>query len=166
VRLWSDRVVEEKNLFNPAFGAMLVGETVNEFQKKTNKPLPFAVTFLVLPIVLHEATREALPKSTLTALLPWVQDNREQLVGFAGRVQNLREISREAVLFGLQNDILNLSENGELTIGGSRKTATPARTPLFTDEARTCVERSGFIGRWFAATGTSANIFSAWGVAP
>jgi hypothetical protein len=121
---------------------------------------------LVLPIVLHEATRDALPNSTLTALLPWVQDNRERLVGFAGRVQNLREISREAVLFGLQNDILTLNENGELAIGGSRKTATPARTPLFTDEARTCVERSGFIGRWFAATGTTANIFSAWGVTP
>lgn len=166
MRLWSDRVVEEKNLFNPAFGVMLLAEAVHEFEKKTNKPLPFAVMFLVLPIVLHEATRDALPNSTLTALLPWVQDNRERLVGFAGRVQNLREISREAVLFGLQNDILSLNENGELAIGESRKTATPARTPLFTDEARVCVERSGFIGRWFAATGTTANIFSAWGVTP
>ncbi|MGC2656525.1 MAG: three component ABC system middle component [Bryobacteraceae bacterium] len=166
MRLWSDRVIEEKNLFNPAFGAILIAEAINEFQKKSNKPLPFAVTFLVLPIVLHEATRDALPKSTLTALLPWVQDNREQLVGFAGRVQNSREISREAILFGLQNDVLSLNENGELTIGANRKTVTPTRTPLFTDEARNCVERSGFVGRWFAATGTTANIFSAWGVAP
>src|ERR1700733_9967990 len=115
---------------------MLVAEAVHEFQKKTNKPLPFAVTFLVLPIVLHEATRTALPKSTLTALLPWVQDNREQLVGFALRVNQLQSISREAVLFGLQHDILALDEEGDLVIGESRKTVTGARTPHFTNEAR------------------------------
>src|SRR5438270_7969952 len=99
---------------------MLIAETANEFQKKTTRPLPFAVTFLVLPIVLHEATRDALPNSTLTALLPWVRANRERLVGFAGRVQNLTEISREAVLFGRQNDIVSLSEGRELAVGGSR----------------------------------------------
>ncbi len=166
MRPWTNRVVEEKNLFNPAFGAMLVAEAVSEFQKKTTRPLPFAVTFLILPIVLHEATRDALPNSTLTALLPWVQDNREQLVGFAERVKNLREISRESVLFGLQNAILALTENGEVTLGSDRKSVTPARTPLFTLEVRACVDRSGFVGRWFAATGTTANIFSAWGVTP
>jgi hypothetical protein len=64
VRSWAERVVEEKNLFNPAFGAMLVAETINDFQKKTNNPLPFAVAFLILPIVLHEATRAALARSS------------------------------------------------------------------------------------------------------
>lgn len=164
MRRWTERVIEERHLFNPAFGAMLIAETVNDYQRKTNTALPFAVAFLVLPIVLHETTRNALPKSTLTALLPWVQENREQIVGFADRVQNLREISREAILFALQNEILGLTEKGELTLGNSRKSITPARTPLFTNEVRECVDRSGFIGRWFAATGTTANIYSAWGV--
>lgn len=164
MRRWTERVIEERHLFNSAFGAMLIAETVHDYQKKTNTALPFAVAFLVLPIVLHETTRNALPKSTLTALLPWVQENREQIVGFADRVQNLREISREAVLFALQNEILGLTEKGELTLGNSRKSITPGRTPLFTNEVRECVDRSGFIGRWFAATGTTANIYSAWGV--
>jgi len=166
MRPWSERVVEERTLFNPAFGAMLISETVNDYQKKANGALPFAVSFLVLPIVLHERTRSALPKTTLTALLPWIQENREQIVGFADRVQSLREISREAILFALQNDILNLTDKGELIVGGSRKSATTARTPLFTDEVRECLDRSGFIGRWFAGTGTTANIFSALGVMP
>lgn len=164
MRRWAERVNEERYLFNPAFGAMLIAETVNDYQKKTSTPLPFAVAFLVLPIVLHEITRNALPKSTLTALLPWIQENRDQIVGFAERVQNLREISREAILFGLQNDILSLTETGGLAVGNSRKSVTTARTPLFTDEVRGCVDRSGFIGRWFAAAGTTANIYSAWGV--
>jgi hypothetical protein len=99
-------------------------------------------------------------------LLPWVQENREHLVGFADRVQNLRDITREAILFGLQNDILAMNETGGITLGASRKSVTQLRTPLFTDEVQACVERSSFIGRWFAATGTTANIYSAWGVAP
>jgi len=166
MRDWSQRVIEEAYLFNPAFSATLLAETANDFQKKANRPLPFAIAFLVLPIVLHEATRTALPKSTLTALLPWVQDNRDQLIGFPIRVNQLQNITREAILFALQHDVLALDEEGALTVGKSRKSVTTTRTPFFTDEARECVERSGFLGRWFAATGTIANIYSAWGIAP
>lgn len=165
MRAWSKRVIEEAHLFNPAFSATLLAEAIDDYCDKAKHPLPFAVAFLILPIVLHEGTRKALPKSTLTALLPWVQDHRETLVGFPERVRQLQEITREAVLFGLQHEILEL-ESGALRVGSLRKTVTSNRTPLYTDEVKECVERSGFLGRWFAASGTTANIFSAWGVAP
>lgn len=165
MRAWSTRVIEEAHLFNPAFGSALLAEAVDDYYDKAKHPLPFAVAFLILPIVLHEATRRALPKSTLTALLPWIQDHSDNLVGFPERVRLLQAITREAVLFGLQHEILAV-DNGALRVGSLRKTVTPNRTPLFTDEVRECVERSGFLGRWFAASGTTANIFSAWGVTP
>jgi len=79
---WSKRVVEEANLFNPAFCAVLLARASEEFTKKTQQPLPFALAFLVLPVVLHRGTRAALPGSTVTSLLPWVQEHREQLVNF------------------------------------------------------------------------------------
>ena len=166
MRAWNDRVVEVAYLFNPAFGATLIAEAVHDYNEKANGSLPFAATFLILPIVLHESTRRSLPKSTLTALLPWVQEHRESLVGFAERVQQLRDMTRESVLFGLQNEILQLAEDGTVSVGKRRKSVTTKRTPLFTDEANECVERSGFLGRWFATSGAPANIFSAWGVAP
>src|ERR1035441_5665983 len=96
---WSKRVVEEANLFNPAFGAVLLAKTADEFAKKAHRPLPFALAFLVLPIVLRRGTRSALPGSTITSLLPWVQDHREQRVNLALRVRTLRSITREAILF-------------------------------------------------------------------
>ena len=163
---WSTRVVEEANLFNPAFCATLLAKTADEYHKKTQRPLPFALTFLVLPIVLHRATRIALPGSTVTSLLPWIQDNREHLVDFALRVRRLRDITREALLFGTQHETLELTADGDLAVGGKRQSVTERRTGLFTDEARDCVERSGFIGRWFAAAGTTSNIYAAWGIAP
>ena len=163
---WRNRAIEEANLFNPAFCATLLGKAGEEFTKKATGAMPFALSFLILPVVLHRATREALPSSTITSLLPWIQDHREQLVGFSGRVQSLREITREAIMFGMAYETLTVSVDGNLSIGAKRLSATAKRTQLFTDEARACVDRAGFLGRWFAAAGTMATIYSAWGVTP
>jgi len=163
---WPTRVIEEANLFNPAFCATLLAKTMEEFSKKAARPFPFALAFLVLPIVLHQGTRAALPGSTITSLLPWVQDNRQQLVDFALRVQRLRAITREAIIFGVQHGTLEFNADGDLTIGPSRQSVTLRRTGLFTAEARECVDRAGFIGRWFSTAGTTATIYAAWGVAP
>ncbi len=166
MQLWPKRVVEEANLFNPAFCAVLLAKTSEEFTKKTQQPLPFALAFLVLPVVLHRGTRSALPGSTVTSLLPWVQEHREQLVNFSGRVQSLRPITREAILFGTQNETLAVAGSGGIAVGARKVSATEKKTGLFTDEARECVERAGFLGRWLAAAGTPATIYSAWGIAP
>ena len=163
---WPKRVVEEANLFNPAFCAVLLAKASEEYAKKTQQPLPFALAFLVLPVVLHPGTRSVLPGSTVTSLLPWVQEHREQLVNFSGRVQSLCPITREALLFGAQNETLAVVGSGGIAVGARRLSATEKRTGLFTDEARECVERAGFLGRWLAAAGTLATIYSAWGIAP
>ena len=80
---WSSRVVEEAYLFNPAFCGTLLAKTTEDFTKKSGRQFPFALAFLVLPVVLHRGTRSALPGSTVTSLLPWTQENRQQLVDFA-----------------------------------------------------------------------------------
>src|SRR5271156_3053360 len=100
MQLWQKRAVEEANLFNPAFCAVLLAKTAEEFTKKTNRPFPFPLAFLVLPVILHRGTRAALPGSTVSSLLTWVQGNRDQLVNFSGRVQSLQAITKEAILFG------------------------------------------------------------------
>jgi len=61
---------------------------------------------------------------------------------------------------------LALADSGDLSVGAKRQTATEKRTALFTAEARECVDRAGFLGRWFAAAGTTATIYAAWGVTP
>ncbi len=49
MRVWTERVIEEAYLFNPAFGATLIAEAVDDYRDKAKRPLPFAVAFLVLP---------------------------------------------------------------------------------------------------------------------
>ena len=163
---WPRRAVEEANLFNPAFCAALLAKATGDHLKKVGRSLPFALSFLVLPIVLHRGTRLSLPGSTITSLLSWVQENRDQLVDFPIRVSRLRSITKEALLFGVQHQTLVLTNDGGVAVGGKHQSATDRRTVLFTDEARECVDRAGFVGRWFSSAGTTATIYAAWGVAP
>lgn len=164
---WANRAVEEANLFNPAFSATLVTKTVGDFTKKAGgRSMPFALAFLVLPIIMHRGTREALPGSTVTALLPWLQENREQLVDFPARVRRLKLFSQEAVMFGVNHGALVLADGGGLLVGTCKVITTEKKTDLFTPEARKCVDRAAFLGRWLAVAGTPATILAAWGVAP
>ena len=51
---------EAANLFNPAFvGAVLLSAIVS-YQKKKSAGLPYALAFLILPVVLHAETRASL----------------------------------------------------------------------------------------------------------
>lgn len=163
---WEDRSSEEANLLNPAFCAGLLAKAADDYFKKTNAGMPFALGALILPIVLHRATREALPQTVLTSLHPWIQGHKERLVDFPLRIQRLNPTTREAMMFGMSHKTLEFDASGAIRVGEGYKSVTDKRAPLFTAEAKECVERAGFVGRWFAAAGTTATIFAAWGVVP
>ncbi|ASV19575.1 TPA: three component ABC system middle component [Enterobacter ludwigii] len=163
---WSSRPIEESYLFNPAFCVLLIANTSSEFNKKTGCSLPFALAFIILPIILHQKTRKALPATTVTSLMAWCQDNRDTMINFPDRVRRLNGITRESILFGTRQSALCLDENGDLKKGAKLLPPTEKRTPLLTQEAGECIERAAFLGRWLAAAGTTATIYAAWGIAP
>ena len=166
LRQWNARTSEEASLFNPSFCAALLAETAVDHHRKDHRPFPLPLAFLVLPVVLHRSTRHALPPTTVTALLPWIERNRETLAGFPARVASMRDITRESLIFGLQHGVLDITASAGLAAGSDRKTATPRRTPWFTDEVRECLDRAAFVGRWFATAGTTATIYASLGVSP
>jgi len=162
---WASRAVEQSNLFNPAFIATLSYQMVQDYSKKARRPMPLVLAFLLPAIVLHRRTRDALPHSTVTGLLPWLQENKEQLVTFAGRVRMTKPMMQEGLMFALAQQRLAF-EGGALGIGRKRLPASIVKDPELTDEVRECMERAAFLGRWFAAAGTQGTIMAAWGVAP
>lgn len=167
VQPWAERAVEEANLFNPAFCAALVCKAVGDYTKKAaGRPMPFALAFLVLPVVLHRGTRRSLPGSTVTFLLPWLQEHRERLVDFPARARRLKPFGQEAIMFGIARGALAVEDGGGLVVNARKIAVTEKTTELFTFEAHECIDRAAFLGRWFAAAGTPATIFAAWGVAP
>jgi len=62
---WEDRPLEEANLFNPAFCSALVFEFVRAYTKERPEGAPLPLLPLVFSIVLHSATRNKLPGTTL-----------------------------------------------------------------------------------------------------
>jgi Family of unknown function (DUF6521) len=164
-RAWASRASEQANLFNPAFMAALSCRMVLEYTKKVRRPMPFVLVFLLPAIILHRRTREALPKSTVTALLPWLQMNKSQLVAFAERVRIMKPLTQEGLMFGISSNRLAIVD-GALAIGAAGFPSSLPKNLQLTDDARECLEKAAFVGRWFAAAGTAATIMAGWGVAP
>ena len=162
---WSERPHEEAHLLNPAFVGMLLCRMVTDYSRKTGRPMPIALAFLLAPIVLHRRTREALPKSTVTGVLPWLQEHKEVHVTFASRMRVTRPVTQEALMFAMAHSYLAV-DGSALAVGRRRIPASYTKDADHTDETRECVDRAAFVGRWLAGAGTDNTIFAAWGVAP
>lgn len=163
MRPWGDRPPEIAHLFNPAFCALLIREGVLGFMETRPDGMPYPIVFLLLPIVLHKATRESLPVRITTKMHPWIQQHQEARIGFSERCADIAAYTREAILFAAIGALLSFSQDGALQASRLRL-ARPAWPP--DSESAICSQRARFVGRWLASAGDNATIFAMWGVRP
>lgn len=158
---WQQRPPELANLFNPAFCALVLHHAVAGFEEKAGKGMDFGLTFLVLPLVLQRATREALPKSTTAKFHAWIQDHEEVRVGLVKRMTTMVPLAKESMLFAMQHQALALGDNGLLLALPIKLTGFTPPSPSDTLE---CLKRATFLGRWFGINGNAGAILAAWGI--
>jgi hypothetical protein len=165
MKTWLARPKEEAYLFNPAFCCTTLSMAMQSYASVKDEGVPFPLVFMFLPIVLHKPTRESLPPSTRTSMAAWLQENSEARVLFYERLVSLKPHTREAIQFGMQLDRIVLRNGGllETTLNTSDVTRT-IRT--ISDEARECVMRARFLGKWFAKAGATHTAMAFWGVRP
>ena len=162
---WRDRwAPEEANHFNPAYCGALIYEFVRSYEKARKVPTSFVLVFCALPIALHPATRSRLPKSTVTRLLPWLEENRDVRVGFGVRARNLRPYINEAFRYALARDALCIGTGGVVSTGPKRASFTQTVLDDATTDVRETVNSIRKIARWFAAAGDTPTILAAWGI--
>ena len=161
---WADRPPEEARNSNPAFCAELVARTVGEFHRGRQAPLSFAVAFLVLPLTLHKPTRDALPGRANAAFATWVAENGPLLAEIPGRVNRLRPISREALLFAIRHRLLAIHDGG--LVPGGKPVRLASRLSPSTDDVVETRAAAGLLGRWFAGQATEGSVMQGLGVAP
>jgi hypothetical protein len=125
--------------------------------------MPYPLIFLTPPIVLHEQTRSLLPRGTGTKLHVWLQNNPEVKVQFAERTQRLIPYTKEAIIFGLQREILTLDQHGNVNYL-KRRLSTPSWQSG--TEPDDCITKAAFLGRWFAESGDPGTIYTLWGISP
>jgi hypothetical protein len=161
---WNERPPEIANLFNPAFCGILLARAVRGFISEAAEGMPFALAFLTLPIVLHEQTRNLLPKTKSTWMIQWLQRNPEVRVGFAARTRSLVPCTRESLMFMSAQGHIVMEETGRLVEG------TPigriGKLERESDEFKKCVSKAELIGKMLAKAGKPGTIFALWGVRP
>ena len=154
--------MELANLLNPAFCALLLQDAAHGYQASSGQGLPYALAYLVLPIVLYPPARQALPKSTAAILTAWVQEHPALQFQVATRTLWMVLYAREAVLFGLQHHLLGVDDNGGLVAEGRRaQSLFPAES-----EPDACRRAAGLIGRWFGKTPDPSQVLKMWGLRP
>ncbi len=161
---WAERTVEEAHLLNPAFCCVVLSSSMLGYATEASVGLPFVLSFLVLPTILHKRTRESLPRDTRTSLAAWLQQNAEARVGLASRVMALRPHTWEAILFGTTHGWITLS-GGLLAATVNERTINNSAQSLGT-EVRECLRRAIFVGKWFARAGSASTVMALWGVRP
>jgi hypothetical protein len=160
---WTSRPTEVANLLNPAFCSLLLREAVLGYLEEGAQGMPYAVAFIVLPIVLHKATRDAFPASISTKLHAWLQENQVARVGLSNRAKGLIPYSREALIYALSSSLLVVSREG-LLVPAKGKVKLPKWEK--DSEVSACSKRAHFLGRWFARAGDTATVFALLGIVP
>lgn len=159
MKSWSQRPIEQRTLLNPAFLAVLVAEAARGHLDERAVPMPFALAFLAVPLVVHEPTRESLPTIS-TSMFTWLQRRPQARVYIPALAVQFVGPVREAIRLGARHDALILSTGGALEPGGLVR---PRRGAQTSDLVR-CRDRAHFVGRWLARAGDSGTVLSAWGL--
>ncbi len=166
---WKGRPQEEVALLNPAFASTGLWSAARGYLK-TDVPgrpdaLPFALAFLVLPLVLHRLTRESLPTSIRTSVAVWASQNPLLRARLSERVHALVPFTRAALLFGGTHGFVSLPGSNVVPNEAWKGKVTKVLKDC-TDEVRLCIHRAEFVGRWLATAGDPGTALSLFGVQP
>jgi hypothetical protein len=159
---WQERPPEEAAHFNPAFCGELLTRTANEYRRLKEKPFPFPLAFVVLPLTLHPPTRQALPGKSNTTFASWSAEHETILAGVPDRVLGLRPVTREALLFLMQLQAIEIGKEG-LT-PGAKPMRLSTKLKVSTDEVDLTRRAAALLGRWFAYQVAPATILQTMGV--
>jgi hypothetical protein len=163
MQTWTGRPTEIAHLLNPAFCALVLVHSVRGYIEETATGLPYPLVFLVLPVVLHKPTRDALPTSVATKMHPWLENHQQAQVGFADRCASVVEHTREAMIFGVARNLLQITNDARIAAPVQR-----LRRPQWPpdSEPAVCLDKARFIGRWMAQAGQTATLYAMWGIRP
>lgn len=161
---WTERPTEEANNFNPAFCGELLCRSVGEYYKKAEQPMNVALAFVVLPLALHKGSRDQLPKMASTAFAGWVATHDNIIAELPLRVERLRPVVREAMIFSIRQNRLAIQGGG--LVPGSAKLSSPTKATISTVDTNQARSAATLLGRWFGAQGDAPSVLQGFGVLP
>ncbi|WP_305825166.1 three component ABC system middle component [Massilia brevitalea] len=159
---WSTRPFEERNLFNPAFCALILAAAIREYERVAVKPMPYSLTLLVLPLCLHQSTRDQILGSKRVSVLRIVALQPDLLVDFAERARSLVQYTTEAFALLASKGCITVSDDGGIHLI-PRRVSSQA---LSTDDAEMCRNAATVLGRDFAQINDRVTIYTSLSIRP
>lgn len=157
---WAERPPVVAAMLNPALISAILAAASEGYRKEAGQALPWPLSFIIAPLVLHRSTRQALPTSTRTYLATWTSRNPVLRAGFPLRAQGLVEPVKEGLRFGIGHGVLTVAADG---LHGRTRRPKGLHVP---DELAELLRKAGFVGRWLAKIDSTATVFAVLGVAP
>jgi hypothetical protein len=157
------RPIEELALFNAAFLALLVRRAAEEHESRSGgRALPTMLAYVVVPLALHGPTRRTLPSNVTAQMGEWIRAHPEAAAGLGGRARALRPLVSAGLRLGLAHGLLTAK-------AGALRANTLPRRPrgmARSVEVDECVEKAGFLGRWFSEQPDPVTTMALWGLRP
>lgn len=166
--LWHGRAREERNLLNPAFCSVLLwhaAKGATEAANSLRSSISFNESFLILPLVLHQNTRESIPSRISSSFPVWISTNPLIIASLPSRARSLVPYTKEAIAFGAGGGIFKI-EGQEINIVPESASNVRATIRQSSNEVQQCMKNAQFLGKWFAHTGSPETIFTLLGVRP
>ncbi len=123
----------------------------------------FVLAYLVLPVVLHEPTRETLPSSNKTKLSTWIMRHPEVRAGLPERCQALLPFTTSALSFLLGSKAVTVDERGFLSIGNITLRGVTS-FPKLSSEVGRCWSRALLLGELFGSVPRPSRVLISLGV--
>ena len=162
MRDWLSRPFEERNLFNPAFCAVVLAAAIREYERVSGKPMPYSLTLLVLPICLHLASREQILENKRLSVLRVFALRPDLLVDFAERARALVQYATEAFALLASKDCIKVDDDGSISIIPRRVSPQP----LNTEDAERCRAAAVGLGRDFAQINDRVTVYTSLSIRP
>ena len=159
---WNQRPREVRNLFNPAFCGLVLARGVEGFTEAANRPMPFSLTLLILPLCLHKRTRDQLKEANRSYLSNILEEHPEIRVDLAQRARGLLPYTMEAFGYLMACGAIAVDGTGAigLTQEGVRKSITGSQDT----KDRQTVARS--LGKKLALLNDRVTIYTTLGIRP
>lgn len=166
MKRWEDRAPEVANLLNPAFCGQIIHRCVLSYKRESDgSAMPYALAFLVLPLVLHRETRQAM-SGTRYHFQVWLNGNQHIKVGLAERARSIVSYSREALVFLQQTAAIQVRVPDAGLVTAARLRRRPRPRFSASVETKDCLRKAETLGKWFARANSPATVYASLGLMP
>ena len=158
---WENRPEITANLINPAFCCEVLRMCASAYKTETGKTLPFALSILVLPLILNSRLRERIPRTKAHTIHGWINENEDLKIGLASGIKGFIPFTRETIMFAIAHNSISIDEHGGIEVKVRRK-----KFKSDDQEINSCLKKSEILGKIISKSGTPLTIYSILGIKP